>query len=128
MAASENGYVKKVKYLIENGAKFNLRNVKGDTPLLLASYKGHLNVVKLLTEKGLDINVRNTKDGNTALMIASKEQHVEIVKYLIERGAEVNLRNVKRQTALTITGYSITGYRSVVAIITELLMAARGIK
>ncbi len=100
--ASENGHIKIVKYLIDNGA-----NVNGDRPYLgivapalsIASQNGHLKIVKILIKNGAKVNLDNTL-GGTALMSASENGYVEIVKLLIDNGADVNVQTDRSSTAL----------------------------
>ena len=76
-------------------------NLRGITPLFIASEKGHLDIVKLLIDKGADVHAKDTF-GKTALNLAS--QRLEIVKLLIEKGAEVNAKTKKGLTALVCAG------------------------
>ena len=56
LKASRTGDLKKVKYLVENGADVNALDEWGKTPLYMASYRGHLDIVKYLLENGADVN------------------------------------------------------------------------
>eukprot|EP00919_Chromeraceae_sp_WS-2016_P004917 GHVR01011628.1.p2 GENE.GHVR01011628.1~~GHVR01011628.1.p2 ORF type:complete len:107 (+),score=13.94 GHVR01011628.1:524-844(+) len=103
MIASERTHLDTVKYLIEKGADVNLRNVNGNTALLLTVRYNISETFKYLIEKGADVNVRNA-EGNTALMIASESNLLDTVKFLIEKGADVNLRNVVSAAFTTLSG------------------------
>jgi ankyrin repeat protein len=50
MRAAEDGYLKIVQALVENGAKLDAANAKGQTALSLAAKAQHKPVVDYLTE------------------------------------------------------------------------------
>jgi ankyrin repeat protein len=81
--ASEKGYLKIVKLLLENGA-----NVNDQYALLTAIKNNYLEITKLLIENGADVNANN----GAALAGASQRGHLEIVKLLLSPtvGADVN--------------------------------------
>ena len=82
-AASENGYLEIVKYLVEHGADIEFNE---NWPLWLSAAYGHLEVVKYLLENGADIHAQ----GDLALFDASYNGDLEVVKYLIKHGANVD--------------------------------------
>eukprot|EP00919_Chromeraceae_sp_WS-2016_P024736 GHVR01058456.1.p1 GENE.GHVR01058456.1~~GHVR01058456.1.p1 ORF type:complete len:148 (-),score=18.01 GHVR01058456.1:514-957(-) len=49
-----------VKWLVDKGAKINLKDKKGDTALLVASRNNHLNTISVLINNGANINLRNS--------------------------------------------------------------------
>ncbi len=85
--------------LVENGAKVDIKNNDGDTPLMWASADGHVEVVKALLDAGAKVDEKDYK-GVTALMCASCWGHVEVVKTLIENGAKVDEKDNDGDTAL----------------------------
>ena len=46
--AAEKGNIQEVQNALTDGADINIKDAKGLTSLMLASYKGHTDVVKLL--------------------------------------------------------------------------------
>ncbi|KAF9961476.1 hypothetical protein BGZ72_003541 [Mortierella alpina] len=61
--------------------------IKGITPLCLASYLGKEIVVKCLLEAGkVDVDATDRK-GATALMYAARDRHMSVVKTLLRHGA-----------------------------------------
>jgi hypothetical protein len=62
MAASSNGHLEVVRYLLEQGA--NRDNATNDsmTPLLCAARSGCLEIVKLLMAYGAGLNVRDARE------------------------------------------------------------------
>jgi ankyrin repeat protein len=73
--------------VLNNGAKINVKNNVGVSPLYGAAKGGHINVVKKLIEKGADVNTKN-EDGISALQRASETGHKEIVQMLKRKGAK----------------------------------------
>jgi len=87
--SAHSGKVKAMKWLIDNGADVNARNVTKDsdqTPVFCAAINGHVEAIKLLKEHGADINARND-DGVTPLGMAIKNSHIEAAEYLRANGA-----------------------------------------
>ena len=58
--------------LLERGLSANLRNQKGDSLLMLASYHGHLNAARLLLGHGADPEVCNDQGQSPLLGAAFK--------------------------------------------------------
>ncbi len=89
-----------IKYLIENGADVNAKDLYGDTPLILAIKIGLDSIADLLIQnKAIDLNSKNFSEGETALIIAAKVGNYELVKELIEFRADPNIPDEKGQTA-----------------------------
>lgn len=71
----------------------NTRNIRGETPLLIAVKGGFVEGVRLLSEKSasVDINAQND-DGHTVLFLALKhltgDQQLKIIRILLENGAD----------------------------------------
>jgi ankyrin repeat protein len=98
MAASRNGHVNCVHYLLSNDAQADVdRADKYEwTALMFASNYGHVECVRALLDKA-DVD-RATKNGYTALMLASSgglaalvtasyNGHIECVRTLLDAGA-----------------------------------------
>ena len=98
-AASRNGHLEVVKFLVEQAADVNTKNNDGWKPLHAATQNGHLEVVKFLFEHGADVNA-NVKDGLTALHLAAQNGHLEVVKFLVERNEDVNATRKEGWTPL----------------------------
>lgn len=95
------GNLEKVKELYElNNEIINARDLKGFTPIILASYNNQPEVVDFLLEKGVEINSPDGSD-NSALMGVAFKGYTEIAKKLIGAGANVHQRNANGATALT---------------------------
>lgn len=75
--------------LIKNGAKVNIKDGIGRTPLHNAAYLGHNDICNLLLDNGADINAI-CNNGRTPLGTIQHD-HLETVRLLIKRGADVNI-------------------------------------
>ena len=87
--AAENGHLRAVEWLLEQGAGKDKPDGFGDTALMHAVMNGHLAIVQWLTDQGADMNTTN-HDGCTALIIAVQRSHLEALQWLLEQGADVN--------------------------------------
>ena len=81
--ASNEGYEKVVKLLLDKGAKVDLKNSDGLTALMVASFEGHETVLKILVEKGANVDLKEN-NGDTALSMAKTKT---IAKLLTAAGA-----------------------------------------
>jgi hypothetical protein len=105
--AIREGDLRKVRKLIDEGAKTNARHLRlaADGPVwgYEETHKnGYIKIVKLLLELGVKVNAKD-KDGNTALHIAAVRRgsgYVDILKILINAGANVNTANNKGITPM----------------------------
>jgi ankyrin repeat protein len=95
-----------VKALFAHGAKMDVTDNNGDSPLIDAANYGETDVVKLLLDKGAKIDARDT-DGGTALSAAVENCWPDTVRLLIARGANVNLGSGVANTPLAIAEYHL---------------------
>lgn len=86
--------------LLSAGAKANVSNRYGATPLSLACTSGNLAIVDRLLAGGADANAA-LQNGETPLMTAAKTGRAAVVSALLAKGANPNAREKTRgQTAL----------------------------
>ncbi|WP_219060596.1 ankyrin repeat domain-containing protein [Pseudomonas sp. UMAB-08] len=85
--------------LLEKGLTPNLRNHKGDTLLMLASYHGHLDSVRVLLDFKADPEIRND-NGQSPIAGAAFKGDLPVVKLLVENGADVEGASADGRTAL----------------------------
>jgi len=101
VVASQKGYTKIAKLLIDSGVNVNTKN----SALKVASLWGNTEIVKLLIDNGVDVNSK-TNYGE-ALRFAAQNGHTDIVKMLLVAGADVNVKSEDMygnpQTALSMT-------------------------
>ncbi len=97
--ATKRGDAVEVRNLLEKGANPNIRNVEGDTLLMMASEYGYLPIVQALLKKGSKVNAKNNDEG-TALMAAARGGSHDVIKQLIFNGAEIEAESKNGITAL----------------------------
>ena len=98
LAAQNNrpGFTKK---LLENGAKYDVRNNGQRTAFLEAAMRGNLGVMKVLEGKGDDINQVTGKNGWCALHTATDKNYLEMAQWLLEKRAKryIKIKGGKRE-------------------------------
>ena len=97
------------------GADMNKTDIKGVTPLLVASRHGYVDIVKLLIGAGADPNGADNK-GVTPVLAASESGHESVVKVLLKSG--VYLRGTDEgDTPLSVAAQ--LGHEAIVKILLE---------
>lgn len=92
-----------VSILLEHGAKPDLSDHEGYTPLMVAATWGHYESVKLLLDHHADVNLRSVEadgTGVTAVFWAAEDDHPDIVKMLADAGANLSHKYRAGLTAL----------------------------
>lgn len=140
--AAGNGNNKVVKWLIKNGADFNIQTDSGATPLDWAKEGEHKTVVstisaannknrillykaastgdletvkELVIDKNINPKFVDKKTGSTPLHAAAKNGHHEIVKWLMKNGSNPNSQNKDGATPLHLA--VMNGHEAVVSTI-----------
>jgi ankyrin repeat protein len=93
------------------GARLDLKDSFGRTPLSWAAQNGHEAVVKQLLEKGTDIDLKDGF-GCTPLSLAADNGQEAVVKQLLEKGADLDSKNQFNRTPLLLAARN--GYEAVV--------------
>ncbi len=96
---SYNGYLEIASILINSGAKINVKDPGGKTPLHLAIFGGHLRMVSLLLKHEAKVNEAD-KDGKTPLHLAISGGHLRMVSLLLKHEAKVNEADKDGKTPL----------------------------
>ena len=87
-----------MKLLLNNGAKAEISDKLGRTPLFIAVRHG-LEVVQLLVQHGAKLNVQNI-NGKTPLHMAIASEQYDVIMFLLSQDADVGLTDVLRNTTL----------------------------
>lgn len=88
-----------VQLLLAKGAKLEVKDNDGNTPLGWASAYGHEEVVELLLAHGADLKTKNNY-GCGPLHNAALNGYQKVAEILLKHGAEVNARDNKGQNPL----------------------------
>ena len=121
--AARLGDLDKARSLLDRGAKPNVANDNGVTPLMAAAFEGRLEMAELLIKRGAAVDqvpvglrewalnnsrapstdrelIESAARGDTALIIAVRQGHTDTVRYLLDHGADVNRPNRQNESAL----------------------------
>ena len=90
--------------MLKGGIDPNVKNEKGNTPLIISASIGDLPSVRSLLSYRADLNAANN-DGNTALIYAARYNHPKVIKELLrpqtmQAPLDINAQNKKGETAL----------------------------
>src|SRR5436190_23265263 len=98
--AIEQGDLKGVCRVVQDGIGVNALSSDGQTPLTVAVATGNVDIVKKLLAAGADPNQASGKNGETPLTLATRRGSEELVALLIEGGADINKPNSMPLTPL----------------------------
>ncbi|KAG8526338.1 uncharacterized protein KY384_000331 [Bacidia gigantensis] len=98
-AAARAGSLPEFETALPAGLPPNLRNDKGDTLLMLASYHGHAPLVRLLLSHNADPNILNDR-GQSCLAGAVFKKEEDVVRALVEGGADPDLGTPSAEQAV----------------------------
>ncbi len=87
--AALQGDILKIRYLVSNGMKVDVRGQMGVTPLSAAAAYGHIDAIDVLLELGADINAPDVL-GYSPLTYAAASGHSRAVEHLLRNNVEVN--------------------------------------
>ena len=91
-----------LRFLLGKGARTDVRNNDGETPLGLAAQLGWVDGADALIARGANVNHGNSR-GETALMFAVRRRDVPMVRLLMRKGADPDRQD-------SISGYSALDY------------------
>ena len=95
--AAERGSLDHVKLFIARGAKLDLPNKLGNTPLWIACWKRYPCIINELLDSGADVNFVNLK-GNPPMYSICQKGPKKIAEQLLARGADPNILNSNGDT------------------------------
>ena len=100
-SAARYGAFSAVKFLLDQGADFNVKDESGNTPLHLASIFRHVEIIDLLIQHKIDVNMLNGQ-GQAPLSLASLYGNPESIRLLLAGGAKIDIRDADGNTPLHI--------------------------
>ncbi len=88
-----------VKFLIDNNADINQKNIYGGTAIMHAALRNRIEIVRILLNAGANVH---DADSNLQYVIiwAVRSENIRIVKLIIEKGANVNVIDSDGKTPL----------------------------
>jgi uncharacterized protein len=100
LVASARGDLAEVERLLRQGARVDVRDGDGRTPLLLATRANHVAVARALIAAGADVNAKDAIQ-DSPFLYAGAEGRVEILTITLGAGADLRSTNRYGGTALT---------------------------
>jgi len=94
------GQTRVAAYLLRRGARTDIHNRKGRTPLIVALHYGRTGVARLLILKGADVNLKSTSTGYAPLHLVAQKGYLSLAKLLLRKGAKVNVKDNRYRTPL----------------------------
>lgn len=88
-----------VRVLLRHGAKADIGDAKGETPLHAVALSGQLDVAPLLLAAGANVNARDGA-GKTPLHLAIQKRHGELVKQVLAQRGDPNVQDADGITPL----------------------------
>ncbi len=82
-----------LNFLLSKGAKPDVRDNQGDTPLMIASQLGWADGISLLVQRRANVDLANTA-GETPLIRAVQNRDVNTVRLLLMAGANASKRDL----------------------------------
>ena len=112
-----------LSFLLAKGAKPDIKDADGNTPLILATQMGYAEGADLLLKRRATVDSINSR-GETPLIIATQQRDVAMVRLLLAAGA--NPRKTDRAAGLSALDYAARDSRA--AVILKLLQEAKPAK
>jgi uncharacterized protein len=98
-----------VGFLIQKGARIDLKDGQGNTPLMVASRIGNLDAARILISRGANLNTTNAA-GETPLIAAVQRRDAAMARLLLTQGADPNKRDTG--SGLSARDYAVRDGRS----------------
>lgn len=86
--AALEGFVDIVKFLLENGAEVDTRNIDKETPLIDAVENGHFEVIKLLLSFGANPRLGNARGDEPFDLVPHDDENYKAIRKLISEAKE----------------------------------------
>ena len=98
-AAARTGDNEIISEFLNSGLPVDIKNHKGYTALMIATYNGQKSIVDTLINHGANVCAQDNK-GNTALMAAVFRGEISIARTLMSEDCDENQQNKAGQTAV----------------------------
>lgn len=98
-----------VGFLIQKGARVDLKDGQGNTPLMVAARIGNLEAARLLISRNANMNATNAA-GETPLIAAVQRRDIAMTRLLLTQGADPARRDTA--SGLTARDYAVRDGRS----------------
>ena len=100
--AASQGNIPVMKYLLSNGAKVNLTESHGLTPLLFAATRGRSNkeVYELLLKNGASISDTNSEGANALLLLIPHLSNLKQADFFVKKGLKLSSTDSKGNNAI----------------------------
>jgi ankyrin repeat protein len=105
LAASYNGHLHIVQWLVAKGANVNVHSLTGCTPVIAAVRSSSLPLVRFLVEHGSDLHAQD-QWGRTAFYVACNSNRFDIARYLYATGADIRKPHMDGRTPLSESAFS----------------------
>jgi ankyrin repeat protein len=112
-----------LSFLLGKGAKPDIKDADGNTPLLLATQIGYAEAADLLLKRRASVDAINSR-GETPLILATQKRDVAMVRLLLAAGA--NPRRTDRAAGMSALDYATRDNRA--GVILKLLQDAKAAK
>jgi ankyrin repeat protein len=98
-----------VGFLIQKGARIDLKDGQGNTPLMVAARIGNLEAARILISRNANLNATNSA-GETPLIAAVQRRDIAMTRLLLTQGADPARRDTA--SGLTARDYAVRDGRS----------------
>lgn len=88
-----------IEALLKSGARIDVKDIKGRTPLHHLARHADIKTVRLLLNRDSNVNVKDY-NGQTPLTFAVRQENVELVRLLVDHGSKVDVADYGRTTPL----------------------------
>ena len=112
-----------LSFLLAKGAKPDIKDSEGNTPLIIATQMGYAEGADLLLKRRATVDATNSR-GETPLIVATQQRDVAMVRILLTAGA--NPRKTDRAAGMSAIDYATRDSRATV--ILKLLQEAKPTK
>ncbi|KAJ7325307.1 hypothetical protein JRQ81_018327 [Phrynocephalus forsythii] len=118
MVASQKGFARLAKTLVEHGADVNMKNSSGKDSLMIACFAGHLDIAQYLRSQGASWKSRDL-GGCTAMHWAVDGGHCDVIEWMIQDGCEVDAKDAGLEWTPLMRLCALTGKIDVATLIID---------